>query len=442
MVTIKADHLTIEKTHTTMKKIIIIPLILLIVQGSQAQVNDELKTWIQQSFGYFPKLKELDKSGELNQICIDVAQSNYLPNINGTASYSYINPVSQKNFGAPGAEQLLTFQPHNNYNFNVGLTQVLWDFGKTQAQIDKAKTELLITKQNTEVAKLQLATQVTSIYYSMIYLQKSIQLQDSVIGFYTENKSVIEGKIKQGDALQIDLSNMETSISQEKNRKLELQRQFERQVALLTYTTGLNTPPSSSDFNFIDAATSGSTDKNPELVLASQKIESARFDQKAAFSNRLPTLNLQAGAGYKNGYQPDMDKIRFNYLAGVSLSIPIFQGRRIQQNISLTRKSVELTELSKVNVATTLQKDLESVMADLVAYHAQIENSQAQIDAAKEALRITQVRYNRGVSTYLDLIFASTNYQRGVLNQWQYEYQECLAKAELAKLEGRKFWEE
>ena len=98
--------------------------------------------------------------------------------------------------------------------------------------------------------------------------------------------------------------------------------------------------------------------------------------------------------------------------------------------------------MSKVNLATSLQKDLESVKSDLIAYQEQIVNSQSQIDAAREALRLTQVRYDRGVATYLDLIFASTNFQRGLLNQWQYQYQQCLAKAELARLEGRKFWEE
>ncbi|MEO7990973.1 MAG: TolC family protein [Chryseolinea sp.] len=426
-----------------MKKILYTLSLLLIVQFSQAQVNNELKTWIQQSFTHFPKLKELEKTSELGEIRIDVAQSNYLPNINGTASYSYVNPVSQKTFGAPGAESLLQFQPYNNYNFNVGLNQVLWDFGKTQAQIEKAKTELLITKQNTEVAKLQLATQVTSIYYSIIYLKKSIELQDSVIGFYNQNKKIIEGKIKQGDGLQVDLSNIESNISQEKNRRLEFQRQLDRQAALLAYTTGLNTQPTSTDLNFPIALTaSPTTINNPELLVAGQKITSAQSDQKLALQNRLPTLNFQAGAGFKNGYQPEMDKIRFNYLAGVSLSVPIFQGHRIQQNIILTRKTVELNELSKSNLESSLQKDLESVNADLIAYHEQIINSQAQIDAAREALRLTQVRYTRGVSTYLDLIFASTNMQRGLLNQWQFEYQQCLAKAELARLEGRKFWEE
>ncbi len=86
-----------------------------------------------------------------------------------------------------------------------------------------------------------------------------------------------------------------------------------------------------------------------------------RSDQKLAFNNRLPSLNFQAGAGFKNGFQPDIEKIRFNYLAGVSLSVPIFQGNRIQQNITMARKSVELNELSKSNITLSLNKDLESV---------------------------------------------------------------------------------
>jgi len=426
-----------------MKRIAILLFFLLIVQFSQAQVTEELKNWIQQSFGYFPKLKELDKTAELGEVRINIAESNYLPNINGTASYNYVNPISERNFGSPGSEEILKFQPFNNYNFNIGLNQVIWDFGKTQAQIEKAKNELLITKQNTEVAKLQLATQVTSIYYSIIYLKKSIELQDTVIGFYTENKKIIEGRIKEGDGLMIDLSNIETNISQEKNRKLEFQRQLERQLALLTYTTGLTTQPASTELSLlISLSNAPSTLNNPELIAADQKILSARSDQKLAVQNTLPTLSFQAGAGYKNGYQPEINKIRPNYLAGVTLQVPIFQGHRIQQNITISRKSVELNELSKSNLTISLQKDLESVKADLIAYDEQIQNSQTQIDAARDALRLTQVRYERGVSTYLDLIFASTNMQRGLLNQWQYEYQQCLAKAEMARLEGRKFWEE
>ena len=427
-----------------MKRNLILLLILAALIQANAQVNTELNKWIIQSFSYYPRLQELKKTSEISEIRVDVAESNYLPNINGTASYNYINPVSQTSIPVSATEvKTLQFQPHNNYNFNVGLNQVIWDFGKTKAQVEKAKSDLLVTQQNTESAKLQLAAQVTGIYYSMIYLKKAISLQDTVISFYEKNKKIIEGKIRQGDALQVDLSNVDNSIDQEKNRKVDFQRQYERQVALMVFTTGLSEEPANSDFDFHSAAIQElNAQNNPDILAADQHIAGAKSDSKLAQSNRLPSLNFQASAGVKNGYQPDMDEMRFNYLAGVTLNVPIFQGNRIRQNVVVAQKSLELNEISKTNLTNTLQKDWQSAKADLAAFDQQVKNTESQISASKEALRLTQVRYERGVVTYIDLVFASANLQRALLAQLQYKYQATLAMTELTRLQGSKFWQE
>ena len=426
-----------------MKKLFLISIAAITVFQSFGQ-NDELKTLIRQSFSYNPRLQELSKTSEINDVRIGIAQSNYLPSINGTASYSYVNPVGPASFPVSATEtRAIQFQPNNNYNANIGLNQILWDFGKTKSQVDKAKADMLVTKQNTEAAKAQLASQVTSIYYSLIYLQKAIALQDTVLGFYQSNRKMIEGKIRQGDALKVDLLNIDNSISQEENRKLEFQRQLERQLALLNYTTGGSAIPTQSSFDFHLATVTKdvSLQSNADVLAADQRIASAEAEWKLAQRNRLPNLSLQAAAGFKNGYQPDINEIRFNYLAGVTLSVPIFQGRRIRQNILVSQKAVELGEISKNNLSLTLQKDWKSAIADYTIYQSQLKNSKSQVDAAQEALRLTQVRYDRGVATYVDLVFASANYQRSLLNEVQLEYQSALAQAEMARIQGIKFWE-
>jgi outer membrane protein len=426
-----------------MKKI----LALLITAGfinAQAQVNPELNKWIVQSFNYYPRIQELNKTSEISEVRVELAQSNYLPNVNGTATYNYINPLSQTTIPiSPTETRTLLFQPHNNYNLNVGLSQNIWDFGKTKAQVEKAKADLLIAKQNTESAKLQLASQVTGIYYSLIYLKNALQVQDTVISFYERNKAIVEGKIKQGDALQVDLINMANTIDQEKNRKVDFQRQYERQLALMTFTVGNAAAPSGNDFDFQGLTSRELNEQNnPDVIAANHRIESAQADFRYIQNNRLPSLVLQANAGGKNGYQPDLDKIRFNYLAGVTLSVPIFQGHRLKDNVAIAQKSVELGEITRVNVTNTLQKDWQSALTDLAAYETQIKNTESQITASKEALRLTQVRYRSGVATYLDLIFASANLQRAQLTQLQYKYQATLSLAELSRLQGIKFWQE
>src|SRR5204863_5641119 len=140
-----------------MKKIFLLTSISgLLAINTKAQVNPELSGLIKQSFAYYPKLQELAKTSEISEVRIDLAESGYLPSVTGNATYNYVNPVGQTSIPISATERrTLQFQPHNNYNFNVGLNQVIWDFGKTQAQVDKAKAELLTTKQNTEAAKFQ-----------------------------------------------------------------------------------------------------------------------------------------------------------------------------------------------------------------------------------------------------------------------------------------------
>ncbi len=128
-----------------MKKILILLLTVSGLATTRAQVNPELNKWILQSFNYYPRIQELNKSAEISEVRVDLAKSNYLPNINGTASYNYVNPLSQTTIPVSATEtKTLLFQPHNNYNVNVGISQNIWDFGKTKAQVEKAKADLLV----------------------------------------------------------------------------------------------------------------------------------------------------------------------------------------------------------------------------------------------------------------------------------------------------------
>jgi outer membrane protein len=426
-----------------MKTKLIFALLLVSSLALQAQ-NDELKGFIRQSFNYSPRLQELTKANEISELRVNVAQSSYLPTVNGTASYTYLDPVGQATFPVSATEtRVIQFQPNNNYNANIGLNQMLWDFGRTKAQVDKAKADLLASKQNTEASKAQLAAQITGIYYSIIYLKKAVSLQDSVIQFFQSNKKVIDGRVRQGDALKVDLLNVDNSISQEENRKLEFERQLQRQVALLKYATGSDDLPTKMEFDFKlgKQSTELTLESNADVLAADQKIASAQADSKLAQRGQLPNLSLQASAGFRNGYQPDINEIRFNYLAGVSLNVPIFQGKRLRQNILIAHKTVEAGEASKNNLMTSLQKDLVSAISDFEVYTRQRENASVQVEAAKEALRLTQVRYDRGVATYVDLAFASTNYQRSQLSELQLDYQGCLAQTEMARIAGVRFWE-
>jgi len=425
-------------THNIKK---VFTLLLVAFAAQVSAQNNELKTLIQQSFTYFPRVQEVNKFVEVNEVKVDYARSGYLPTINGSATYSYVDPVGQARFQTgTDSYRTLQFQPNNNYNANIGLNQLIWDFGRTQSQIDKSKADLLASQHNASQVKFQLASQVANIYYGLVFLRQAIAVEDSVISFYNENAKIVDGRVKQGDALRIDVLNIQTNVDQAKNRKIELTRLYNRQLELLKYTTGQEQEPTATTFDFLSSAES-SIAANPELLAAQQRVVSAEADSEFARRNQMPNLNFQAVAGVRNGYQPDINETRFNYLVGAGLSIPIFQGGRVHQQISLASKNVEATKFARENVEQTMSKDLQIAQVDIQAYTDQLVSLESQIDQAREALRLNEVRYRQGVGTYLDLLNATNNLQRAVLNRINVEYQRCQSYIEKARLTGTAFWE-
>ncbi|MBS1681905.1 MAG: TolC family protein [Bacteroidetes bacterium] len=425
-----------------MKKIFL-PFFVFVHAAVCAQTNSELKSLISQSFNYFPRIQELQKASEVSALRVKQAWSNYQPVISGIGQYNYITPISHKDLGLGGD---LKFQPNNNYNFNIGITQPIWDFGKTNAQIAKAKTDLLSATTNIEQARAQVAAQVASVYYSMIYLKKAIAVEDTILSFLNENKKVVENRMKHGDALQIDRANIQSNIDLEENRKVDFVNQLQKQKALMEYTVGTASVPTGDEFDFPLFADTQVADyakqNNYDVRLATQRTLASEMDLKYAENSRLPLLTFVGGTGYRNGYQPNIQPLIFNYALGVNLSVPIYNAGKTNQNIRIAQSTVQANQLAAKTVENNLRRDLAQVQADLFSNESRIKNSQGQVNYASEALTLTQSRYQQGVATHLDLLNASSNLERILLNQIQYQYQLCTARIEQARLLGWKYWAE
>ncbi|HMH33678.1 MAG TPA: TolC family protein, partial [Puia sp.] len=196
-----------------MKKIFIfsIALVATVCSYAQTQVSNELKGLINRSFGYFPNIREAQNAANSAQERLQLTQLNNLPSVQGEASYNYVQPKIVLPFpvGPGGAVEDFQFAAVHNYGASIGGSYTLVDFGRLKANIEKAKTALQYSKHNIDYNKSTLALQVGTIYYNIIYFQKSISIQDSVIAFLNDNKKIIESKLKNGDDIRIDLLNIQ-----------------------------------------------------------------------------------------------------------------------------------------------------------------------------------------------------------------------------------------
>ena len=427
-----------------MKRILIIAglgLSTLTASFAQVKVNNELKGFINQSFGYFPKVKEVENTIKTAEDKLTLTELNKKPDIGWDASYLYMMPK----IAVPLNGQEFQFAPVHNLATSVYGTYSLFDFGRIQSNINKAKNDIQLAKHNTEFVKSQLANQVSVIYYNIVYLQKAISIQDSVILFYTENKKLTENKLKNGDALKVDVLFLQTNIDAEENKKVDLKNMLDKQMNLLAYTTGLKTTVANSfdfDINYLNAdeGTNIALKNNPEFMVAEDKIKQAKNDVAIAKLADKPMVTAHAASGIKNGYVPAVNELKFNYNAGVSFTMPIYGFGKTKQQVKLQEGLVKQNELAQNSLASNYKKDIEQALTDVKSNIERINNTKSQLEAATTAQQITASRFKNGVATNLDITAAATNVQKAALSQLQFEYQLCLAKVELAKLLGYEYW--
>jgi outer membrane protein len=423
-----------------MKKIVLCMVVVLSVYTSsmaQSLINGELKNLLNQSLQYFPKVKEVQQSVQLAEDKLTLTELNKYPDITMDASYAYVQPKIEVAFG----EKTFQFAPVHNVSGALNGSYTLFDFGRLESAIQKAKLELQTSKHVAEQLKHSLFFQISQLYYQIIYAKKTIDIQNQVLQLLTENKTIIETQLKNGNAIQLDLLTIQSKIDNELNRKIDLETNLQKLLNLLNYATGVNTIKetqlSVSLKNYTsEEAMQMALIHNPSIAIAKDKVNVSKADVAITKLNERPYVGMKASVGSRNGYLPQINDPRFNYNAGIGFSVPLFNGGKTKQQIKIQERSLALSETNVVAQIHDFEKDIQAALIDIQSNQARIKNAATQIEQAALAQKLSVSKLKNGTVTPIEITSTNADYQRALLNQLQYQYQLCNAQLELIKLMG------
>lgn len=417
---------------------------------AQQPLPDDLRALIQQATTHFPRLKEQQALVQAGELRADIARTGLQPIVTGNASYQYVNPVAKANFPLNGRDVAVQFQPNHNINTNLSIVAPLYDWGRTKASVARANDDVQVAKNNLELTRLNLAYQVTAAYYGIGFLQKSLTVQDSVIKTASENIQVIANRLRNGDALEFDVLTQRVRLETAKNRRIDIQNQLDRQLAQLTYLTGTSVTPQAigpkallfDTFGAIPAANQlevlnqNALTSNRELILAQDRVRQAQSDIRVVELAGKPNLAFSGAAGFRNGYLPDINKPLFNEAAGVSLTVPIYAGKRYQLQNQAAKINLNASQFAVQNANAQLRQSIEQTMADIRANQSRLQNLNTSVLQADKALAIARARLRNGVITPVELQSAETGVEEARLAQVSFQYQLLLNYLELKRLSG------
>lgn len=421
------------------KRIAILALVIFHYQLTNAQnlVNDELKNLLHQSLNYFPKVKEVQQSVQLAEDKLKLTELNKYPDVTVDASYAYVKPKIEVAFG----DNMFQFAPVHNVSGALNGTYTLFDFGRLKANIEKSKYELQSANHVAAQLKASLFTQVSQLYFQIIFAKKAIEIQDQVLSLFAENKKILDVQLQNGNAIKLDVLTIQSKIDNEINKKIDLETNLKKLLNLLHYATGATSIKEGTlklalkNYNLEDAIQLAILN-NPSLAIAKDKVNVSKSDVSIMKLNERPFVGMKASVGTRNGYLPKINDPRFNYNAGIGFSVPLFNGGKIKQQIKIQEQGVALNETMVTSILHDFEKDIQAALIDINSSESRINNAASQIEQAGLAQKLSVSKLKNGTATPIEITTANTDYQKALLNQLQYQYQLCNAQLELARLIG------
>jgi multidrug efflux system outer membrane protein len=178
-------------------------------------------------------------------------------------------------------------------------------------------------------------------------------------------------------------------------------------------------------------------ERRPDILQAEQNLIAANAEIGVARAAYFPQISLTGTAGYQSAALSNL----FSGPAGVwniagSLTQPIFQGGRLKSNVLLAEAQREQTLMA---YQQTIQGAFRDVSNALIAYRKNREfriQQENLVEAARDAARLSEVRFKVGTSDYLEVLTNNTNYFSAELELAQAEGNELTALVQLYQALG------
>ena len=151
-----------------------------------------------------------------------------------------------------------------------------------------------------------------------------------------------------------------------------------------------------------------------------------------------PSLTLTSNFGYASESLRDLagGSARQFSVGPLALSLPVFDGGRNRANLALYQARYDEAVANHENRLLTALREVEDALSDVQGRQKQGDvQAQAQ-EAAARALLVAQARYERGVSTYLDVIDAQRSTLAADRAAAQIRTQRLLASVAVARALG------
>ncbi len=334
------------------------------------------------------------------------------------------------------------------YNsFGIGAS-ASWEadlWGRIRRSNESAVNQMLATIEGRRGVSLSLITGVAQAYIELRELDLELEIALRTLESRKETLELFKKRLLGGISNRLETSQAAAALAQTEavipSVRLSI-FQKENQLALL-----LGRPPGPiprgqalverKDPPIPAGLPSALLTRRPDVRQAEYTLAAANAEIGVAEANFFPQISLTGGAGLGSSDLSDLLKSgSFIWNIGAGILGPIFQGGKLKRNLEATKAKWEQAKAQYEKAALTAFSDVANA---LEAYRRTQEIRKAEeknVDVLRDAERLALLRYEGGVSSYIDVLDAQRQLFSGEISLAQVTRDHYVSVIQLYKALG------
>jgi multidrug efflux system outer membrane protein len=288
----------------------------------------------------------------------------------------------------------------------------LW--GRYRRATEAARADLLASEDARAFVITTLVSDVGSAYFLLRALDQELDIARSTLGLRESSLQLVQRREAGGVAALIDVRQAETLVAGAAQTIPDIERQIEQTENVISILLGRAPAPvprgrplgEQIDARGVPAGVPSSLlERRPDVRQAEEQLAGATARIGVAKSDYFPRVFLTGAAGVGgitiNGQTFGPQGL---FSIGPSFTLPIFNSGRVAAGVDVAQASAEAAMLQYQQVVLGAFRDVSDSLVEYAKRREARMQQEVLTIAARDAVRLANIRYTGGVTTYLEVL--------------------------------------
>jgi multidrug efflux system outer membrane protein len=306
----------------------------------------------------------------------------------------------------------------NRFNINLSAFWEIDIWGKIRRSNEAAMANLLSAEEVRRGVILTITSQIAIAYFDLLSLDSQLEIAKSTVQSREKSLGLFNERLKEGDISQLEISQLESEYWYAKSQIPFLEQNIIQLENAISVLLGRNPGPIPRGLmlenlelpEIPESMPSELLERRPDVLQAENELISANARIGVVKSLYYPSLSLTGLIGFSNNDIAKLfDPSSLLWNAGGSLLAPLFRAGEISSQVDAAEAVQRQSFFNYIKTVQNAFRDAQDALIERVKTEEKYFSDGKRRDALTNYKKLSQMRYDEGATSYLEVLDAERN---------------------------------